>query len=78
MKYFFKQILKISAFYLEKQKSLFLKKYNLSRSLEIGQESSSRWRLLSQFSVKVLELDSKSQDGKLQMRSYKSLECSRC
>ena len=34
-KFFFKQMLKISAFYLEKQKSfiLFLKKYDLKRSL---------------------------------------------
>ena len=36
------------------KKVLFLKKYNLVRSLSIDQESSNRWRLLSQFSVKVL------------------------
>ena len=36
-------MLKISAFYLEKQKVLCLKKYNLGRSLYIGQESSNRW-----------------------------------
>ena len=43
-KFFFKQMLKISIFYLEKQKVLFLKKYDLSRSLQIGQDSSNRWR----------------------------------
>ena len=33
MKFFFKQMLKVSAFYLEKQKSFILKKYYLSHSL---------------------------------------------
>ena len=42
-KFFFKQMLKISAFYLEKQNSFIPKKYNLGRSLYIGQESSNRW-----------------------------------
>ena len=38
-------MLKVSAFYLEKQKSFIPKKiYNLGRSLYIGQESSNRWR----------------------------------
>ena len=35
MKFNFKQILKVSAFYLEKQKVLFLKKYFLSRTAKI-------------------------------------------
>ena len=46
--FFFKQMLKVSVFYLEEQKS-FIPKTNI-----IGQESSNRWRLLSQFSMKVL------------------------
>ena len=54
VKFFFKHMLKISVFYLEKQNKNIPKKFNLGRSLWIGQESSSRWRLLSQFSVKVL------------------------
>ena len=38
-------MLKISAFYLEKQKRFIPpKKYNLGRTLYIGQESSNRWR----------------------------------
>ena len=41
-------MLKISTFYLVKQK------YDLSPTLLIGQKSSNKWRLLSQFSVKVL------------------------
>ena len=41
---------------LKNKTVLFLKKYDLGRSLEIGQESSNRWRLLSQFSVKFLVL----------------------
>ena len=50
-------MLKISAFYLEKQKSFIPKrKYDLGRSLYIGQESSNRWRFLSQFSVKILAI----------------------
>ena len=48
-KYFLKQMVKISAFYLEKQKSFISKKM-----WSIGQDSSSRWCLLSQFSVKIL------------------------
>ena len=45
MKFFSKQIVKVSAFYLEKQKGFIPKKiYNLNRSLYIGQESSNRWR----------------------------------
>ena len=35
-------MLKISAFYLEKQKSFTPKKYNLGRGLYIGQESFNR------------------------------------
>ena len=57
-KFFFKQLLKVSAFYLEKQKSRIPKKYDLGRRLKIGQESSNRWRLLSQCSVKVLVFSS--------------------
>jgi hypothetical protein len=49
-------MLKASAFYLEKQKSFVPKKYNLGLSLYIDQEFSNRWRLLSQFLVKVLVL----------------------
>ena len=42
-------MLKVSAFYLEKQKKvLFLNKYNLGRSLKVGQESSNRWRFAVQ------------------------------
>ena len=48
-------MLKISSFYLEKQKSCIPKKiYDLSRSLYIGQDSSNKWCLLSQFSATVL------------------------
>ena len=44
MKFFFKQMLRVSVFYFEKKKVLFLKKYDLGRSSIIGQESSKRWR----------------------------------
>ena len=37
-------MLKVSAFYLEKQKSFTQKKYDLGCSLYIGQESSNIWR----------------------------------
>ena len=54
MKLFFKQMLKVSAFYLEKQKSFIpKKKYNLGHSLYIGQESSNRWR----FAVPIFSED---------------------
>ena len=43
-KFFFKQMLKFSAFYLEKRKFYSQKIYNLGCSLYIGQESSNRWR----------------------------------
>jgi hypothetical protein len=41
-------MLKISVFYLEKQKSFIPKKINLGRSLKIGHESSNRWRFAVQ------------------------------
>ena len=45
LKFLFKPMLKVSVFYLEKQKSFIPKKpHNLGRSLYIGQESSNRWR----------------------------------
>ena len=37
-------MLEVSAFYLEKQKSFIPKKYDLSCSLKIGQDSSNWWR----------------------------------
>ena len=38
-------MLKVSSFYLEKKIFIPKKKYNLGRSLYIGQESSNRWRV---------------------------------
>ena len=52
--YFSNRCWKFQLSILKNKKVLFLKKYNLVRSLSIDQESSNRWRLLSQFSVKVL------------------------
>ena len=42
-KFFSKPMLKVSAFYIEKQKSFIPKNYDLGCSLSIGQESSNRW-----------------------------------
>ena len=67
-------MLKISAFYLEKQKRFITNKYNLGRSLSIGHESSRRWHLLSKFSLKVLgfEVNKKHPSSNLQEIFYHS------
>ena len=44
MKFFFKQALRMSAFYLEKKKFYIYKQYDLSHSLYIGQYTFNRWR----------------------------------
>ena len=48
-------MLKVSAFYLKNQKSLFLKKYDLGRSL-YAKRVPTDGALLSQFSGKVLDI----------------------
>jgi hypothetical protein len=46
MIFFLKQMVKVSAFYLENLKSFIQKNYDFGRSLYIGQESSNRWRFV--------------------------------
>ena len=72
MTFLFEQMLKILALYLEKQKGFIPKKYDLGRSLQIDQECSNRWRLQSQFSVKVL-VRSRKERGALETKAEQFL-----